>query len=157
MAKIEYNVVIDDLRGAVSKHGMITRQKIYRNERGQIIGYGKKEAYFIVNPRNFKRHPMVGKELAHHNLWREVCNQTKSELANSELAAQWKMRFEAQAPFVKGTVPDPDAPIEESTGKKKRYVQLHAFVRAMIYQNRKAAMSGESESSTAEMSVESEG
>lgn len=90
----------------------------------------------MVNPRNFKRNPMVGKELKYHNLWRDICIQAKNELADPELRAQWELRFNAQVPYTKGTQPDPQAPMDKSTGRQKRYVQLYAFTRAMIYQTR---------------------
>jgi len=134
MAKIVYNPAIDKTEGALSKHGLITRQKTFRDARGRIIAYGKQEGYYIAHPRNFKRHPMIGKELEHHNLWRDICHQTKTELADPEKRAQWELRFNAQIPYTKGTHPDPQAPIDPSTGKQKRYIQLYAFTRAMIYQ-----------------------
>ena len=137
MAQMDYNPVVEGTKGALSKGGLITRQKTYRDRKGRIIAYGKQEVYFIVNPRNFKRNPMVGKELEHHNLWREVCTQAKEELSNPELRLNWELRFEAQIPYAKGTHPDAQAPIDPATGARKRYVQLPAFVRAMIYQSRK--------------------
>ena len=134
MAKLFYNPAIEKTEGALSKHGLITRQKTFRDARGRIIAYGKQEGYYMTNPRNFKRHPMVGKELEYHNLWRDICTQAKNELADPELRAQWKLRFNAQVPYTKGTHPDPQAPIDKTTGSQKRYVQLYAFTRAMIYQ-----------------------
>ena len=104
MAKIDYTPGIDGATGALSKQGIITRQKIYRDERGRIISYGKQEGYIIAHPRNFKRHPMKDSEL----------------------------------PTTPESAPDAQAPIEKNTGAQKRYCQLHAFVRAMIYQQRKA-------------------
>ena len=68
MAQIAFNPAIEGIRGAMSKSGLIARQKIYRDARGRITGYGRQEAYFIANPRDFKRHPMRGKELAYHDL-----------------------------------------------------------------------------------------
>lgn len=137
MAKVEFNPAIEGTQGALSKGGMITRQKTYRDQKGRIIAYGKQEGYFITNPRSFKHNPMIGKELEYHNLWRDVCAQAKEELANPELRLNWELRFEAQMPYTKGTKPDPQAPVDPSTGARKRYVQLPAFVRAMIYQARK--------------------
>jgi len=134
MAKLFYNPAIEKTEGALSKGGLITRQKIFRDSRGRIIAYGKQEGYYIVNPRNFRRHPMRGKELEYHNLWRDICLQAKNELADSELRARWELRFNAQLPFTKGTHPDPQAPTDKTTGAKKRYVQLYAFTRAMLYQ-----------------------
>jgi len=141
MAKIVYTPGIDKTEGALSKGGIITRQKTYRDARGRIIAYGKQEGYYITNPRNFKRHPMQGKELEYHNLWRDICHQAKSELETPEQRAQWELRFNAQLPYIKGTHPDPQAPVDQSTGKQKRYVQLYAFTRAMIYQAHLAAQS----------------
>ena len=134
MAEIVYTPLVEKTKGALSKKGIITRQKTYRDSRGRIIAYGKQEGYMMGNPRDFKRHPMVGKELEYHNLWRNICTQAKNELADPELRAQWELRFNAQLPYTKGTHPDPQAPIDQSTGKQKRYVQLYAFTRAMIYQ-----------------------
>ena len=141
MAKIAFSPAIEGIRGAMSKSGLIARQKIYRDARGRITGYGRQEAYFIANPRDFKRHPMRGKELAYHDLWREVCLQAKNELADAEKRAVWQVHFEAQSWSVKGSRPDSMAPVDKSTGAQKRYSQLPAFVRAMIYQEKKATMS----------------
>ena len=141
MARIEFNAAIERIRGAMSKNGLIARQKIYRNESGRITGYGRPEAYFIANPRDFKRNPMRGKELAYHDLWREVCLQAKNELSDAEKRAVWQERFDAQSWGVKGSRPDSQAPVDKSTGAQKRYSQLPAFVRAMIYQEKKATMS----------------
>ena len=138
MAELFYNPAIEKTEGALSKGGLITRQKTFRDARGRIIYYGKQEGYYIVNPRNFKRHPMKGKELEYHNLWRDICRQTKNELADPEIRAQWELRFNAQVPYTKGTSPDPQAPLDKTTGAPKRYVQLYAFTRAMIYQARLA-------------------
>ena len=63
MAKIVYTPGIDKTEGALSKGGIITRQKTYRDSRGHIIAYGKQEGYLIGKPRDFKRNPMQGKEL----------------------------------------------------------------------------------------------
>ena len=134
MAELFYNPAIEKTEGALSKGGLITRQKIFRDSRGRIIAYGKQEGYYIVNPRNFRRHPMRGKELEYHNLWRDICHQAKTELADPELRAQWELRFNAQLPYTKGTQPDPQAPVDKTTGAKKRYVMLYAFTRAMLYQ-----------------------
>ena len=138
MAKVSFTPGIDGTAGALSKQGIITRQKTYRDARGRIIAYGKQEGYFIAHPRDFKRDPMQGKELEHHNLWRDVCRQAKTELADPELRSQWEERFYAQLPSTKGTLPDPMAPIDPAIGAQKRYVQLYAFTRAMIYQERKS-------------------
>ena len=134
MAELFYNPAIEKTEGALSKGGLITRQKIFRDKRGRIIAYGKQEGYYIVNPRNFKRHPMKGRELEYHNLWRDICLQAKQQLADPEQRTLWEVRFNAQLPYTKGTSPDPQAPTDKTTGAKKRYIQLYAFTRAMLYQ-----------------------
>jgi len=134
MAELKLNPILESSKGAYSKDGMISRQKVFRDASGRILAYGKQEGYFIANPRDFKRNPMKGKELAHHNLWREVCAQTKAQLLDPDKRAQWETRFNAQLPNRKGAAPDPQAPIDKFTAKPKCYIQLHAFVRAMIYQ-----------------------
>ena len=134
MAELHYTPGIDKTEGALSKGGIITRQKTFRDGHGRIIAYGKQEGYFIANPRDFKRNPMVGKELEYHNLWRDICTQAKNELADSEQRARWEERFNAQVPYAQGTRPDPQAPVDQTTGAQKRYVQLYSFTRAMIYQ-----------------------
>ena len=135
MAELFYNPAIEKTEGALSKHGLITRQKTFKDGRGRVIAYGKQEGYYIANPRDFKHHPMVGKELEYHNLWRDICTQAKNELADPEQRARWELRFNAQVPYTKGTHPDPQAPVDKNTGKQKRYVHLYAFTRAMIYQD----------------------
>ena len=141
MAEIFYNPAIEKTEGALSKGGLVTRQKTFKDSRGRIIAYGKQEGYYIVNPRNFKRNPMIGKELEHHNLWRDICHQAKNELAEPELRARWELRFNAQLPYTKGTHPDPQAPVDKNTGAQKRYIQLYAFTRAMLYQAHRAEQS----------------
>ena len=45
----------------------------------------------------------------------------------------WQARFNAQLISTKGSQPDSEAPIDAQTGQGKRYVQLHAFIRAILY------------------------
>lgn len=41
MAELFYNPAIEKTEGALSKGGLITRQKTFRDARGRIIAYGK--------------------------------------------------------------------------------------------------------------------
>ena len=182
MAEVKLQIPFDEIHGAIEKHGIISRQKKYRDEKGRIIHEGKQEAYAVRHPRDFKKDPPQGEELKHHNRWREACHRTSQILAagqpksvkgtsqdpdltpeerqshaevervlkltshipdyyTPEAALQlyndFKARYEKQLPNIRGRHPDPQAPIEPQTGKPKRYLQLPAFIRAMIYQELK--------------------
>ena len=50
-----------------------------------------------------------------------------------QLYNDFKTRYEKQLPNVRGKHPDPQALIDKTTGNPKRYLQLPAFIRAMIY------------------------
>ena len=50
-----------------------------------------------------------------------------------QLYNDFKTRYEKQLPNVRGKHPDPQAPIDKTTGAPKRYLQLPAFIRAMLY------------------------
>ena len=50
-----------------------------------------------------------------------------------ELFAMYKARFDAQLPNTRGAHPDSAAPIDPKTGAAKRYIQFHAFLRAMLF------------------------
>ena len=49
------------------------------------------------------------------------------------LLAKYKTRFDAQIPGKRGSHPDPQAPIDPIKGSGKRYLQFHAFLRAILY------------------------
>ena len=53
------------------------------------------------------------------------------------LFAEYKLRYNAQLPGTRGTVPDPQAPADPKTGLPKRYAQFPAFLRAILYQQLK--------------------
>ena len=61
-------------------------------------------------------------------------NPTEEQL--EELRA-WQARFDAQVPG-RNSHADPEASIDEKTGKQKRYYQLNTFVRAIMFQRIKA-------------------
>ncbi len=165
MAEVKLQTPFDEIHGAIEKHGIISRQKKYRDERGRIIHRGKQEAYAVRHPRDFKKDPPKGEELKHHNRWKEACHRTTQILQAVQpngltdqqqfhrqinkipdyytpeealqLYTDFKTRYEKQLPNVRGKHPDPQAPIDKNTGKPKRYLQLPAFIRAMLYQELK--------------------
>lgn len=166
MAKITLTQPVVEMHGALTKDGIITRQKKYRDERGRVIQEGKQEAYAIQHPRDFKKTPKRGAELANHNLWSEACRRasqiiqagqpngpTEMQLAIRKieqipdyytieearvLFEEFHKRYQAQLPNTHGKHPDPQAPVDPKTGMGKRYAQFPAFVRTMIYYSLKA-------------------
>ena len=157
---------IGEMHGALTKDGIINRRKKFRDERGRVIHEGKQEAYSIRNPRDFKRTPKTGAELANHTCWCEACRRasqiiqagqpggpTEQQLFSRKISqipdyytleeaqtlfVDFRNRFQAQLPNTRGKHPDTQAPIDPKTGQGKRYTQLPAFVRAIIYHALKA-------------------
>jgi hypothetical protein len=75
MAKITLNQPIAEIHGALSKRSnIVNRQKKYRIN-GRVIHEGKQEAYAIVNPRDWKKTPAQGAELANQTAWQEACRR----------------------------------------------------------------------------------
>ena len=55
------------------------------------------------------------------------------------LFAEYKKRYNAQLPGIRGTHPDPQAPADPKTGLPKRYAQFPNFLRAILYQQLKSS------------------
>lgn len=143
-----------ELHGSLLKGGVVHRMKKYRDVDGKVLKNGIKEAYIIGNPRDWKKKPARGKELAHQNLWKEACirssqifkaghGQTVTDFYTTEQAqalyADFQERFSKQLPGKHGTAPDAEAPIDPNTQMKKRFIQLPAFIRTIIYYRLKNA------------------
>lgn len=120
---------IKELHGAVEKSGVIHRKKTYRLPNGKIIGKGKDETYKVVNPRDYKKKPPVGRErenlLLNQKAWRQAALELQD--SQSERYQYWLNRFQAQVKQA-----EPDAPINPATGERKIYRNFRAFVRAAI-------------------------
>ena len=101
MAKVKLQIPFDEIHGAIEKHGIINRQKKYRDDRGKVIFEGKQEAYAVRCPRDFKKDPPKGEELKNQNRWKEACHRT-AQIINA-----------GQPKSVKGTSQDPDLTPEE--------------------------------------------
>ncbi len=128
MAEIIYQHPVQEIKGALAKHGIINRRKLYRDDRGKVIHEGKPEAYAVRHPRNFDKTPPQGNELKHHNRFKQACEQAYIELHDEAKRTEWQKRFNAQ--LKRST---PDTPIDSKTGKRKRCSRFDAFVRAVIY------------------------
>ena len=166
MANTTLTPPFGEMHGVLSKKGIINRQKKFRDERGRVVHEGKQEAYAILHPRDFKKTPKTGAELANHSYWSEACRRasqiiqagqnggpTKLQLDMRRieqipdyytleeargLFEEFSRRYRAQLPNTRGKHPDPLAPIDPKTGRGKRYAQFPAFVRTMLYYSLKS-------------------
>ena len=153
---------VREIHGAFTKKGIINRQKKYRADDGRIIHEGIQESYAVSHPRDYKKNPPKGAELAHINLFRQACLMTKEILDADKpeetstvsvlpprpkyltkeeaqaMLADYRKRYRAQLPSTRGTRPDPQAPIDKNTKEPKRYFRLDNFIRSMTYLTLKA-------------------
>ena len=153
MARTVFDDPVRELHGAYTKGGSISRRKTYRDSKGRIKGMSEPETYKIEHPRDWKKSPAKGKELEHQLRFKQACAETHRILLPSkpqayaavhaadhpdgsaasptpeELATlqMWQSRFEAQL-----DKPEPDAPIDPKTGKRKQYFRLDAFIRTCL-------------------------
>jgi len=163
MAKVDLHIAFSKVRGKLNKRdNTIFRQKKYRADNGKVINYGAQEAYEVLNPRNYKKNPPKGAELANINSFAQASRLTTlliqaGKFTDEELAAMpdelreqteelrrqlaaFKKRFNAQ--LVK---PDPYAPILPKTDpqynpnsnkiQRRQYRTLNTFIRAMLKQS----------------------
>ena len=133
-----------------------------------MIQEGKQESYAIQNPRDFKKTPKIGAELANHTCWSEACRRaaqimqaaqlngpTEQQLFERRISQipdyytldearalfeDFRRRYEAQLPNTRGKHPDAQAPIDPHTGKGKQYAQFPAFIRTMLYHQLKSQL-----------------
>ena len=146
MAKINYSPGIDLTTGALdSEHKLITRRKHLHDTNGSLTKACNPEIYLQRRKRDYKYNPPKGSELAHLQHFGEAAKRTTAliyaykfpDTATEEqrtLLEQYLRRFEAQ---LKGA-PDPQAPLDKQK-KQKHYFRFDNFIRAMIYQELKAA------------------
>ena len=163
MAKIELHAAFKNISGKLNKRdNTVFRQKKYRSESGKVIGFGAKEAYEVLNPRDYKKNPPKEAELKSITSFGDASRMTSlilqsgrytdEELAAmpDELRAQteelrrqlahFKARFNAQL-----KKPDPQAPVldkndpqynpNSSKVQRRQYKSFNAFIRAMIKQS----------------------
>jgi hypothetical protein len=161
MAELKLNQPIAEIHGALNKRSkIVNRQKKYRIN-GRVIFEGKQEAYAIVRPRDWKKNPAQGAELANQTAWQEACRRAAQILQAAQpdgpteqqlferrinqipeyytldeartLLEDFRRRYEAQLPNTRGKHPDAQAPIDPKTKRGKQYAQFPAFIRAMLY------------------------
>ena len=146
MAKVNYLDPVREIRGTFQKGGIINRRKQYRDEKGRVVNESAPEAYALRHPRDWKKNPATGRELECQNRFKAASAQTKRILLaakpeayaaahNGTLPSEedlatlryWQSRFQKQL-----RRPEPDAPIDPKTGKRKRYSRLDAFIRTCL-------------------------
>ena len=145
MAEVIYQDPVKEIRGAIAKHGVINRRKLFRDEKGRVIHEGTPEAYRVKHPRDWDKNPPQGDELKKINRFREACRLTKEVLQaaspDSAVSAEERARYESYRQRYQrqlGRKADPAAPTDPKTGKSKHYYRLDNFIRAMIYQDLKS-------------------
>ena len=146
MAEVIYQDPVKEIKGALAKHGVINRRKLFRDEKGRVIHEGTPEAYRVKHPRDWDKNPPQGEELKKINRFREACRLTKEVLQaanpDSSVTAEERARYESYRERFHKQLKrkaDPTAPIDPKTGKPKHYYRLDNFIRAMIYQDLKSA------------------
>lgn len=133
MAKTLYEYPVESISGRINKNekrSPVHRRKAFRDEYGNIIGYGVNESYLVTQPRDYKKKPPTGAELANITTFRQAATQAKQELADPERRAYWTTRWHAQ--LQEG---EADAPIDPLTHKPKIYLRLDKFVVSVLYRN----------------------
>ena len=146
MAEVIYQDPVKEIKGALAKHGVINRRKLFRDEKGRVIHEGTPEAYRVKHPRDWDKNPPQGEELKKINRFREACRLTKEVLQaanpDSAVTTEEHARYESYRERYHKQLKrkaDPAAPIDPKTGKPKHYYRLDNFIRAMIYQDLKSA------------------
>ncbi|MBR0194952.1 MAG: hypothetical protein IJQ32_01730 [Paludibacteraceae bacterium] len=138
MAKIHHDSSVNEIIGSLNtKNGLTIRKKHFHDYDGNITKIGRLEV-FKPNPRNFKAHPAIGKELANQNafggashLAKEFTDALKNHTSLPEPKQAFldslKARFYAQ---LKGK-PDPIAP-KDKDGNYTIYARIDNFIRAVL-------------------------
>jgi len=130
MRRVKFKQPIDEMTGRINKRdkeSQIFRHKYYRDEQGNIIGEAHKEHYTPGRQRNYQTHPMSEAEAKTVAAFSQAVAQYKIEKDDPERMAYWKERFKAQL-----HKPDGQAPIDPETGKRRIYLRLDMFIRAML-------------------------
>ncbi len=129
MARVTLSYPIDTLHGQLSHHErIIFRQKYAYSPTGSRLRAYAPESYVIANPRDWKRHPAHGNELANMQRFSEANRLTKQALASdSPTRAEWQQRWEAQLHHAES-----DAPLDKRTGQRKVYARLDKYVLSHI-------------------------
>ncbi len=131
MAIVKYNDLVEEVHGATSPR-RIHRKKTFRDARGKIIGKAKSETFDVTHPRNWKRKPAEGDELANQKSWGKAAFLTQALLNTDEGYAYLNQRFTNQLPSTRGSHPDPLASFDTHKQTFKRYMRFDAYCRAII-------------------------
>ena len=149
MAIIQLQPPFEQITGELGKKGIVHRQKHYRDASGKILFVARQEAYAVTNPRNYKKMPPQGAELDNITVFKRANDLTtlilhSADYTTEELQAMsseerarimefrsllddFKRRYAAQR-----SKPDPEAPMDKRTHRRKQYVTLNTFIRALL-------------------------
>lgn len=138
MAKIHHDSSVNEIIGSLNtKNGLTIRKKHFYDYAGNVTRTGRLEAY-KPNPRNYKAHPSMGKELANQKAFGNAShlaqvfidalkNHTALPEPKQAFLDSLKTRFYAQ---LKGK-PDPIAP-KDKDGNYTIYARIDNFIRAVL-------------------------
>ena len=151
MAIINLQPPFDQISGTLEKRGIVHRKKHYRDDNGKVLFIGKQEAYSVKHPRDYGTNPPQGAELQNITVFKQANDLTAAILHSADYTGQdlelmtqeestrilslqsrladYKRRFIAQSKR-----PDPQAPVNPRTHRRKQYVTLNTFIRAMLIQ-----------------------
>mgnify|MGYP003302909249 CR=1 FL=1 len=154
MSQVTFVAPVDEMTGKFGEK-TILRKKKFRAPNGKILFEGPTESYPITNPRDFKKNPPKGAELANINLFGNVSHLAAEIIRSSsytaeELAAMTPeeheevMQLQAQlADFQKRYIAqakktDPEAPFDTISDpnshikRRKQYKPLRTFIQAIL-------------------------
>lgn len=154
MSQVTFIAPIDEMTGKYGEK-TILRKKKFRAPNGKVLFEGPTESYPIINPRNYKKNPPKGAELANINLFGNISHIAaeiirSSSYTEEDLAAMTPeqheevMQLQAQlADFQKRYLaqakkPDPEAPFDttpipnSSVKRRKQYKTLRTFIQAIL-------------------------
>ena len=129
MANYKTIAPVEGITGKLNKKDKtVFRQKIARDSDGRVICPMQKEVYVVQHPRDWKKKPAKGAEKLKLDRWKETCAKTKQILDDPEQRTLWQQRWQAQL-----KKPEPDAPVDRRTDKRKIYIKFDCYVRAKVW------------------------
>ena len=129
MAEVTFIAPVAKIEGKLNqKDKTVFRKKVARDDQGRVIAEMKQEVYVVQHPRDWKKKPAEGAEKLKLDRWKEACAKTKQILDDSEQCTLWQQRWQAQLKKA-----EPDAPVDQRTGKRKIYIKFDCYVRAKVW------------------------
>lgn len=133
MAHVDLENPFRSIQGKFTKEDHIIYRQKHIHSSGKSAIYFPMEAYAIAHPRDYKKNPPRGNELANIQAFQQASLLAKQQLADPAARSAWEQRFQAQL-----SRPDVDAPADPITKKRKIYRHFPSYVRATLLRQIKA-------------------